>query len=851
MEKINLKINNIDISVESGTTILNAAAEAGIYIPVMCSHPDVLPFHSIELSDFIYQGNNKIENDPDAKIESVRGCGICLVYNENTSEFLPSCKAHVENGMSIQTETESVKKRRQENMSKILATHPHSCLSCSQHEGCIPMTDICPGNVVFNERCCSLLNNCEFQRVVDYVGIAPETQRYQYAGLPIITDDPLFKRDYNLCISCGRCVRVCQQVKGVYALGAVIHDGKLTIGTVNGPMLDDAECKFCGSCVEVCPTGALMDKNGPRLKSKANFVPCKSGCPGEVDIPQYLRLVAMGKTQEAAEVIASKLPLPSVLGKVCFHPCETDCKHREVSEILHKTNEALSIRLVKDYAMSNSNLPERRKSAPTSKHVSIIGAGPAGLSAAFFLSSKGHKITVYEKEPEIGGMLRYGIPRYRLPLDVLEKDLNWIADAEIDFKTNVTFGKDISLQTLKESSDAIFIAVGLSESRRLPTPGANDENIHDGIGFLNKVAKDGIVHNAFSGKSVVIVGGGNVATDAARCSVRLGAGLVTIVCLEQYDEMPAYKDEIRESEEEGIIFKNGWGIEEIQEGEISKKKIRLIKCSSVFNSNGAFAPQFDESEKEEINCNIVISCIGQKAESAMETGSDIERFFSKGLIKINRDTCETEIRGIYAGGDIASGPASVIDAVGAGRKAARSIDRFLGGDGNIDFDDELSDDFNMKLGRQESFCMLKRIEPDLLDAGLRKNNFDGVEITYSQETAIAESMRCLQCDLRLKLRHNPSPPEKYFKFTPEIISKLPEIEGVIQLLDENKEIFAIKGCDNLRRTALEMFNEGKAAAYLLYDEDAMFTKRESELLQQYLQKHGKMPDSGDDLDDLF
>lgn len=850
MSNINLKINNIEISVPEGTTILDAASSLGIYIPVLCSHPDLGHFNTVELSPFIYQGENKIYNDEGATIDSIRGCGICLVFDEEKSEMLPSCKVPVRQGMKIVTDNDAIITRRRENLSKILATHPHSCLTCAQREGCIPMTDVCPGNVVFNERCCALLNNCEIGKVSDYVGIATETPRYQFRNLPRITEDPLFNRDYNLCIGCGRCVRVCQQVKGVYALGAVIKEGKLVVGTVDGPLLDNAACRYCGSCVEVCPTGAIMDKVSPRLKDYKDFVPCKASCPGEVDIPQYVRLVREGKPQDAADVISASLPLPSVLGKVCFHPCETACKKNDLLSIPKTNKNAMSIRMLKDFAMTNSTLkPPKKLKENTGKNVAIIGGGPAGLSAAHILSLKGHSVTIYEKESEIGGMLRYGIPRYRLSEEILNRDTDWILSSGINVKTNTVFGKDVTLDNLLgNGTDAVFISVGLSKSKRLPIPISDDVNVYYGVEFLNILAKKKITENYFENKSIIVIGGGNVATDAARCAIRLKASDVKIVCLEQFDEMPAYTDEIKEAQEESIKILNGWGISEI--GKFNgQSSVLLKKCTNVFNEKGEFSPDYNESETDRLITDSVIICIGQEVD--INGSADLSNLLNKGLIKANPDSLETSIKGVFAGGDIVHGPKSVIEAVGAGRKAARSIDLYLGGNGVIETEEGLNKEYNMFIGRNEGFNTLQRTDEKINDADMRVLGFAPYERTYTSVEALIESTRCLQCDLRLHLRHNTLPPEKYLLFNKDIIEGLPDEEGVIQILNSDKEVDIIKGTDSVRKTMLEWLNDNKNYSYFIYELDPMFTKRESELLQQYLQKHGKMPDAGDELDDLF
>lgn len=868
---LHLSIDNKEIAVPEGTTILEAARSAGIYIPVLCSHPDLPPFHEVELSEFVCQGTKKIANDPDKTIDSIEGCGVCVVEQEGVETPVYSCKTEIAEGMKILTDTPAIRKKRRENLMLLLANHPHACLTCSEREGCVPLTDVCPGNVPVEERCCPLLGNCEFQKVVEYVGIAPETPRYtpEASGLHKITDDPLFIRDYNLCISCGRCVRVCQSVKGVYAFGAVIHEGAIVVGTVNSPSLNAAECKFCGFCVEVCPTGAIQDKKKPRLRSDSELVPCKAGCPGGVDIPLYVKLIEQGRYQDAGEVISSKLPLPSVLGKVCFHPCEVDCRRGELSESLVNKKEPVSIRLLKDFAMSRySTAINDKLSSATGKKVAVIGSGPAGLTAAFFLARKGHEITIYEKDDEIGGMLRNGIPRYRLPLEILEKDIYQILKNGIRVETNVVFGKNITLKTLQDSGvDAVFLAVGLSNGKRLKVPGAEhgcypdpakrdsgSNAVLNGIDFLYSVSKNSISNDYFKSREVIVIGGGNVATDAARTAVRLNAEKVTIVCLEERNEVPAYSWEIEEAEEEGVRIINEWGIERINipvNGEDPEYLgVVLKRCTRVFDEQGKFAPSYDESVVNVISGNSIIICIGQEADTDFLT--DSLSLTVDGTIKVDEETLETAVPGVFAGGDISSGPASVIESVAAGRKAATSIDRYLGGSGIIDKDGYSFEVGNeLFIGQEDGFSCLERPPAPVIDVNERKSGFSPVEQTFEEEIARKEAHRCLKCDLRLHLQHNPLPPEKFFKFDVETIESLPAVEGVVQLLDENKEVCAIKGCNDIKCSLLSMLETVKNAEYFTYELDPMFTKRESELIQQHLQKYGKLPTADEDLDDLF
>ncbi len=847
---ISLKINDISVTVPNGTTILDAAGEAGIFIPVLCKHPDLPPFRTIELSEFVFQGNKKFENDPGATMEDVKGCGICIVEVDGLENPVPSCQTPVEDGMVINTETLKIKKKRQENLSVKLTDHPHACLTCAQREGCIPMTGDCPGNVISDERCCPLLGNCELQRIVEYVGLSPETSRYQFKDLPRITDDPFFIRDYNLCIACGRCVRVCQAVKGVNAMGAVIYEGMFTVGTVNGPLLDNAECKYCGSCIEACPTGALRDKDKPRLKTEKEVVPCKYGCPGEVDIHLYVRLIEAGRYEEAGEVISLKLPIPSVLGKVCFHPCESECRRGDLSENLCGREEPISIRQLKDFIMDCVDHKHSDTAVlETGKKIAVIGSGPAGLTASYFLELKGHEVIVFEKENEIGGMLKYGIPRFRLPEKTLEKDIDNILRSGVRIMTGTEFGKDITFESLKNNGfDAVFIAAGLSKNKKLPVEIEESLTVFDGLTFLHKASEGSFSEDYFSSSEIVIIGGGNAAVDAARTAIRLNRGKVSIVSLEKREEMPAYKWETKEADEEGILILNEWGIKSIEDNS-GRKRITLIKCVSVYDQNGNFSPEYDENQTDIIDCDSIVICIGQDADLSFL--KDHSSLIHNGTIRVNNETLETDMKGVFAGGDIVSGPASVIEAVAAGRKAASGIDRYVGGDGVIDKDYTFDIPADQEIGREEGFSHLERKTCEIEPAEDRKKDFRAVEITYPEETAREEAHRCLKCDLRTYLQSNPDPPEKYIEFLMKKIENVPEEAGVIQLLSEVKEITVIKGSENIRSLLIEMLESGKEAEYFIYELDPMFTKRESELIQQHLQKHGSMPEGDDDLDDLF
>ncbi len=841
---VHLSLDNKEITVPTGSTILQAAHSAEIYIPALCSHPELPLFHEIELSEFIYQGSKKIVNDSNHSIESLKGCELCIVKQEDVAIPVTSCNTEVTEGMKILTDTPSIKKKRQENLMRLLTNHPHACLTCSQREGCIPLTDVCPSNVSIEERCCSLLGNCELQKIVEYVGIAPETPRYKFENLSKIVDEPLFIRDYNICINCGRCVRVCQSVRGIGALGAVIHNGDLVVGTVNSPSLNEAECRFCGFCVEVCPTGALIDKILKGDKENA-LIPCRSSCPAGIDVPRYLRLISEDKFPQAIAVIREKVPFPGVLGYVCFHPCEQVCRRGEV-------NEPISICSLKRSAFDRDDGFWKKNSKiapPTGKSVAIIGAGPAGLTAAYYLSKKGHDVTIFEAQGEPGGMMRYGIPGYRLPGNVLENEIDEIKSLGVKIKTNSPINDEFSFNDLlSQGYSALFLSVGTQLSKQIDLEGAELEGVLWGLDFLKDLNSGRIPKVR---QRVLIIGGGNVAFDVALSTIRLGAKEVKVACLESKEEMPAYDWEIERAIEEGVIINNSWGPKQIfgEDGKITS--VELIRCIRVFDKQGKFDPVLDENESMAIDTDMVILAIGQTPDLSFLENQVEFKINSEGGIWINKDTLETSRQGIFAGGDIVTGPKSVIEAIDSGRKAAQSIDRFLGGDGDIS--ESLIEDQKTPfwVGKEEGFSTKTRFGMLSLSVSERTKDFSVVELGLNKDNSILEAKRCLQCDLRLKLQPVILPPEQWIPFNAETIKEVPEKEGVFQLLNQEKTVILISGSVNLCQALQEQLNTNDKASYFVYELDPMFTKRETELIQQYVQVHGEMPEGNLDLDELF
>ncbi len=837
---ITIIIDDKQIQVEEGTNILEAAQKTEIYIPSLCYHPDLKSSEGMKPTDFIFQGDRKIVNSrPD---DTMEGCGLCLVEVQGSPGLVRSCSTEVTDGMVVFTNNDRIKEERKKNLVSIMSRHPHACLACPQQEGCDRLQ--CSLDVPVEERCCPLFGHCELQNVANYVGIDPATPRWIPTSLPIIKDGPLFERNYNLCIGCLRCVRACNDLRDVGALGFVFDEkGEIQVGSLF-PSLQESNCRFCTACVEVCPTGALIDKDIRAGHEEEDLVPCIAACPANINIPGYLRLITDGKADEANALIREKVPFPGILGRVCIRPCEDVCRRNEV-------NESISICALKRFAADNSRELWKgsiKLKGDSGHRVAIIGSGPAGLTAAFYLKKIGHQVTVFEARPLPGGMMRYGIPDYRLPLSVVEKEIQDILDLGIELKEGKTLGKDFTIDQLKnEGFKAIFLAVGAQLSRKIELESSDLKDVLWGVDFLYQV-KEG--KELTLKDRVMVIGGGNVAIDVALTALRCGANSVTMACLEKREEMPADEWEIDQAIEEGINILTAWGPNKILSKNGQVTGIELIGCASVFDSQGNFSPTFDERRKR-LETGQVILAIGQASDLDF-ISSDSPISVQRGMIVVDEKSIETGLSGVFAGGDITQAPGAIIHAIVAGRKAASSIDKLLGGDGEIEETLFQPETPSSSIGKIEGFADLPRQKVPELPVAKRYVNFKEVALGFDTEHAIKEASRCLQCDLRLQIEEIVSPPEKLLKWTEENIQIVPECEGVYQLRGADKQILSIKGVMNMKDSLLEEFEENDKAVWFEYEEDQFYSKRESELIQQYLQVHGEMPGGGEDeMDDLF
>jgi NADPH-dependent glutamate synthase beta subunit-like oxidoreductase/NAD-dependent dihydropyrimidine dehydrogenase PreA subunit len=601
---------------------------------------------------------------------------------------------------------------------------------------------------------CHQFDVCELHKVAEYVGFKDDINRYVPRDLYIEDNKPLFIRDYNLCIGCLRCVRVCSDLVGAKALGYTSSNEKITVGTKK-PSIEESGCVYCGACVEVCPTGALRDKDLKPGDRNLALIPCRAACPLEMDVPTYVHFIAQGSFDEAARTIREKTPMGMSLGHICHHPCETVCRRGELSEPIAICN-------LKRLALETKDaiLTEKTETAPpTGKKVAIVGAGPAGLVAAYYLTVFGHDVTVFEALAEAGGMLRWVIPEYRLPRQIILHEIRTLEAMGVNIQTNSPVDTNFFRDELdQEKWDSVFLATGAQASKKIDVEGLSLPEVYWGLDFLREV-KEGWAPEV--GENVVVIGGDKVALDAAMTALRLGAEKVVLACLEKRDKMPAFEREIEEAEKEGIVLKPGWGIKKIFGDGTSVSGVELIACASVFDKEGYFCPVYDESNAAKIQANSVILAVGQEPDVNYLPPNTSIQILEDNTLKTKPNSLETDRPGFFAGGEARSGPASAVEAMAEGRRAALSIDRFLGGQGLDEGGQEVKffDSGLLWRGQKENFCAFDRVDMAELPVEERAGSFALPQLGYSAGEAMAEADRCLKCHLRFLLSPVVLPPD--------------------------------------------------------------------------------------------
>ena len=464
--------------------------------------------------------------------------------------------------------------------------------------------------------------------------------------------------------------------------------------------------------------------------------PCVLNCPASVNAQGYVQAIARGDDKEAVRIIKERLPMPACIGRVCPHPCEDGCRRQMVEE-------SISIAYLKYFAadrviQAGGYLPP--KAAATGKRVGIIGGGPGGLTAAYYLSLKGHRVTVVDAMPQRGGMLRYGIPEYRLPKRVLDEEVAEIASLGVEMKNNFRIGRDVSFEEFKNSYDAVVLAIGAWESMPIGCPGEELDGVMGGIDFLRQVAMG---EKPAIGDQVAVVGGGNTAMDACRTAVRLGAKEVYVVYRRTEAEMPAEQLEIDEAREEGVIYKFLTNPAEIigENGRVKEIKLQVMELGEP-DESGRRRPVPVEGKFETLPVTCVISAIGQKANVAGFEGIELNR---KGIISADETSYRTSMPGVFAVGDATNQGASIaIEAIGEARRCAKVVDLYLNG---------------MQVPYQKTYLSVKKVSPEYFADYIklprakmptrppeeRKHDFQEINLGFSEAQARAEAARCLDC----------------------------------------------------------------------------------------------------------
>jgi len=461
--------------------------------------------------------------------------------------------------------------------------------------------------------------------------------------------------------------------------------------------------------------------------------PCSHTCPAGIDVPRYIRFISEGKYNQALAVIREKIPFPSICGHVCPHPCETKCRRGQVDE-------AIAIRALKRFAAEKGNglwKEKAKMAAATGKRVAIIGSGPAGLTAAYYLAKRGHAVTVFETLPEPGGMMRYGIPEYRLPREVLTEEIEEIKSVGVDIRTNTRISSVDEL--FEHGYHAIFLAIGAHQGAKLRIEGEDSPEVMEGVSFLREI---NIGNKVRVGDRIVVIGGGNVAIDASRSALRLGAKEATIIYRRTRDEMPASGEEIEEALLEGVKIEFLAAPIRIERGNGAVELTCIRMELGAVDGSGRRRPVPIEGNEFSLPFDTVIAAVGQVPEAPEKFGLPLER---GNTIRVDDDTLATTREGVFAGGDAVTGPATVIEAIAAGKHAAVSIDKYLGGSGIID--EALAPPEEIETLPELEEGERHRISIPTLTLSERLCSFAEVELGLGEEMAIEEAKRCLRCDL--------------------------------------------------------------------------------------------------------
>jgi len=468
------------------------------------------------------------------------------------------------------------------------------------------------------------------------------------------------------------------------------------------------------------------------------IAPCSNACPAGVNVPGYIALIAAGKIKEAYNLIRKDNPFPAVCGRICTHPCESKCRRGQLDEPIAIKDLK---RYVADYMMKNEEPYMDLVFPKKNKTVGIIGAGPSGLTCAYYLARLGYGVHVYEAQPVAGGVLAFGIPEYRLPEEVLKNEIRLIEQVGVKIHLNTEVGTDITFYQLRDRHDAIYIATGTQFSNRINIPGEELKGVYYGLDFLRDV---NLKENIKIGKRVAVIGGGNTAIDAARTALRLGAKEVTIIYRRTIEDMPADKREIQDAIEEGIKIIPLTAPVAFR----GKDKVEQVECVKMklgeFDSSGRRKPKEIYGSNFMIQADMVIPAVSQYSDLPFVNRDELE-VSEWGTFVTDKETMMTKMKGVFAGGDVVRGSDMVITAIADGKNAAKSIDKYLGGTGELNTGEEIE---IPEAVEEKEILEHERFPMKHLDPEVRKCSFDEVSVGFHKLNALAESMRCLRCDRR-------------------------------------------------------------------------------------------------------
>ena len=553
----------------------------------------------------------------------------------------------------------------------------------------------------------------------------------------------------NLCQAqtCGKCVPCRIGLTQLSNMIREVLDGEPSIGILRRientaqVIVDTADCAIGIDAANL----VLMGLKGFRddyeehilhhrcLGSLRNPVPCVALCPAGVDIPGYISLVNEGRCADAVRLIRKDNPFPTACAYICEHPCEARCRRNMVDD-------AVNIRGLKRYAVDHAdNVPQPKKAPATGKSVAIIGGGPGGLSAAYYLALMGHKVTVYEKQKHLGGMMRYGIPSYRLPRQKLDDEIASILSLGIEVHTEVDVGTDITFDALKQEYDCLYLSIGAHTDKKTGIEGEDSEGVISAVELLRGIGDDEMPD--FTGQNVAVIGGGNVAMDVTRSAIRLGAAKVTCVYRRRQEDMTAQQEEVEGAIAEGAEVLTLHAPLKIEANEAGHAVALWAQPQIIgeIDKQGRPRPNTAAVEPLRIPADTIIVAIGQGIETHgfEQTGIKIQR---GGTLLADSSTQLPDMEGVFAGGDCVTGPATVIRAIAAGKAAAANIDEYLG------FHHEIKSEVTVPTPRCADLRPRGRVDATERDACERKGDFQCIECGMTDEESAQESSRCLRCD---------------------------------------------------------------------------------------------------------